>query len=63
MTTTFRTQVLHLPSTPLGLLPERWAVEHHCTLCRARVATDELIAHAQDHVPADVDGELHDRVP
>ena len=50
MTTTFRTQVLYLPPTPLGLLPGRWAVEHRCTICRVRVATDDLTSHAQEHV-------------
>jgi hypothetical protein len=49
MTVTYRTVVLHISPTPLGLLPERWTVEHHCSLCRQRVAPAELIAHAQDH--------------
>ncbi len=62
MTTTFRTQVLYLPPTPLGLLPGRWSVEHHCTLCRARVSADELIAHAQDHAAVAIDAQ-HGRVP
>jgi hypothetical protein len=42
----YRTTVLHLPATPLGLLPQRWRVEHHCTTCHQRVASDQLIAHA-----------------
>ena len=50
MTTTFRTEVLYLPPTPLGLLPGRWAMEHHCTICRVKVATDDLTSHAQEHV-------------
>jgi hypothetical protein len=37
MTVTYRTVVLHIPPTPLGLLPERWTVEHRCSLCRQRV--------------------------
>lgn len=49
MTVTFRTIVLHLPPTPLGLLPEKWAVEHWCGLCRCRVSAEQLIAHAQGH--------------
>lgn len=49
MTVTYRTFVLHLPPTPLGLLPERWAIEHRCSRCRQRVAPEQLIAHAQDH--------------
>ncbi len=28
MTTIFRTLVLDLPSTPLGLLPRRWKIDH-----------------------------------
>ena len=49
MTTIFRTLVLHLPATPLGLLPGRWNIEHWCTLCRSQVATQDLVAHAQAH--------------
>lgn len=50
--TIFQTMVLDLPPTPLGLLGRRWVVEHRCTLCYAKVATDELIHHAQDHAEA-----------
>lgn len=63
MNTTFRTQVSYLPPTPLGLVPGRWAIEHHCTLCRRRVAADELIAHAQDHAVGATEDPRHDRVP
>jgi hypothetical protein len=49
MTTTYRTAVVYLPATPLGLLPGRWAIEHHCTVCRTKVASDDLIRHAQAH--------------
>ncbi len=63
MTTTFRTQVLYLPPTPLGLLPGRWAVEHHCSLCRSRVAPDDLIRHAQDHSAMTTQDAGRDRVP
>jgi hypothetical protein len=49
MTTIFRTLVLDLPPTPLGLLPRRWKIEHRCTLCRSEVATQDLVAHAQAH--------------
>lgn len=51
MTATFRTVVLDLPPTPLGLLPRQWRVEHQCTLCHDKVATDELIDHARAHSP------------
>ena len=54
MTVTFRTVVLHLPPTPLGLLPEKWAVEHRCSLCHCLVSAEQLISHAQGH-------ERHDR--
>ena len=63
MTTTFRTQVLYLPPTPLGLLGGRWAIEHHCTLCRAMVTTDDLLSHAQNHAAVTVDDTRHQRVP
>jgi hypothetical protein len=53
MTITYRTVVLHLPPTPLGLLPERWAVEHWCNACRQRVTSDQLVAHARDHDSTD----------
>jgi hypothetical protein len=49
MTITFQTVVLRLPPTPLGLLPERWVVEHWCPTCRHSVGTEELLAHAQAH--------------
>jgi hypothetical protein len=49
MTTTFRTVVVDLPPTPLGLLPRRWKIEHWCTLCRSEVATQDLVAHTQTH--------------
>ena len=62
MTATFRTVVAHLPPTPLGLLPERWTIEHHCTVCRSKVATDDLIAHAQAHA-ADAGIERPQREP
>jgi hypothetical protein len=64
MTTTYRTDVAYLPPTPLGLLPGRWAIRHHCTLCRASVATDDLIPHAQTHTATvSVEEPGHDRVP
>ena len=53
MTFTYRTVVLHLPPTPLGLLPERWAVEHWCNACRQRVTPDQLVPHARDHESTD----------
>ncbi|MHB1535297.1 MAG: hypothetical protein ACYC1D_11960 [Acidimicrobiales bacterium] len=46
MTTSYRSIVLHVPPTPLGLLPERWIVEHWCNLCNQRVTAEQLIAHA-----------------
>lgn len=49
MTLTYRTSVLHLPETPMGLLPERWKVEHRSTACHHPVEPDQPIAHAQEH--------------
>ena len=46
---TYRTSVLRLPETPLGLLQQRWSVQHHCTACRHHVEPDQLIIHARDH--------------
>lgn len=56
MTMTYRTVVVHLPPTPLGLLPERWRIEHWCSRCRRRVPPAQLITHAQGHDRADHDG-------
>lgn len=53
--TFYRTVVLHIPPTPLGLLPERWAVEHWCTACRRQVTTDQLILHARGHYSTSAD--------
>jgi hypothetical protein len=53
MTITYRTVVVHVPPTPLGLLPERWTIEHCCSLCRQRVTPPQLIAHAQGHEQAE----------
>ncbi len=60
MTTIFRTTVLDLPPTPLGLLPRRWVVEHHCTVCRSVVATQDLVSHAQHHATVTTED---DRIP
>jgi hypothetical protein len=49
MTVAYRTIVLHVPPTPLGMCPERWVVEHWCNECHQRVATNDLVAHAQRH--------------
>lgn len=56
MRLTYRTVVAHLPPTPMGLLPERWAVEHRCDVCRQRVASDQLVDHARDHDRSEVFG-------
>lgn len=42
-----------LRPTPFGLIPERWRLEHWCGICRERVATDQLVAHAQGHERAE----------
>lgn len=47
--TVFRTEVLDLAPTPMGLLPRRWKVAHRCETCRAQVKTEELISHARSH--------------
>jgi hypothetical protein len=49
MTAVFKTFVLKLDSSPLGLLAERWVIEHWCTACRQNVGAAELLAHAQAH--------------
>jgi hypothetical protein len=47
VTLTFRTVVLDVPPSPLGMSPGRIVIEHHCDLCRATVVTAELGAHAR----------------
>ncbi len=59
MTTSYRTHVHYLQATPLGLLPGRWAVEQHCTVCRRKVATADLIAHAETHMAEVDEASLH----
>ena len=49
MTLSYRTVVLHLPPTPMGLLPERWAVERRCDVCCQGVTSDQLVDHARGH--------------
>lgn len=53
--TAYRTTVNLVPPTPLGLLPARWVIEHHCRACRQQVPTDQLIDHAQTHHAAVAD--------
>ena len=49
MTVTFRTLVLDVPPTPLGLLPGRVIIEHWCDHCHHKVAIEQLAAHAGAH--------------
>jgi hypothetical protein len=44
--TLFRTDVVKVPPTPLGLLHGGWSVQHHCRTCRQMVRSDELVSHA-----------------
>ena len=53
MTTTYYTVVAYIPPTPLGLLPERWSIQHQCICCHERVTPDQLVAHAQSHAQAE----------
>lgn len=46
---TYRTIVYWVPPSPLGLVGKRWAIEHHCNLCRQPVSTEDLLSHTQDH--------------
>lgn len=49
MTITFRTVVLDVPPTPLGLLPRRFVIEHWCNECGQQVDHGALAAHARAH--------------
>lgn len=45
----YRTLVYWIDPSPLGLVGDRWAIEHRCNHCRQAVPTDQLLAHAQAH--------------
>ena len=45
----YRTLVYWIEPSPLGLVGNRWAIEHRCNLCRQAVPTDQLLGHAQAH--------------
>lgn len=47
--TVYKTDVVWVGPSPLGLVGSRWVVEHWCTTCRQPVPGDQLVAHAQDH--------------
>jgi hypothetical protein len=47
--TLFRTDVVKVPPTPLGLLREDWSVQHRCGTCCQTVRSEELVSHAQQH--------------
>ncbi len=47
--TFFRTDVVKVPPTPLGLLEECWKVQHRCATCRRVVRSQDLVAHAHEH--------------
>jgi hypothetical protein len=51
MTVIYRTLVYWVPPSPLGLVGNRWAIEHRCDLCHRTVPTDQLLSHAKDHAP------------
>jgi hypothetical protein len=49
MTITFRTVVLDMAPTPLGLLPRRFLIEHWCNECGDKIGHDALADHARTH--------------
>jgi hypothetical protein len=53
MSVRYRTEVVRLPATPLGLLPSRLAVTVRCEVCFVPVELDHqaLIDHAAGHDP------------
>ena len=48
----FRTEVFYVPPSPLGLVGDRWVVQHRCAICHEHVAGDQLLIHAQRHPSA-----------
>jgi hypothetical protein len=48
-TVSFRTVVLDVPPSPMGLLPRKFVVSHRCNRCGQTVLTDQLVEHAQAH--------------
>lgn len=51
MNVIYRTLVYWVTPSPLGLVGNRWAIEHRCSLCHETVPTDQLLTHAQGHAP------------
>jgi hypothetical protein len=47
--TSYRTIVIHVPASPLGLSPARWILDHWCNTCHQKVPTNELITHSNQH--------------
>ena len=41
----FRTEVFYVPPSPLGLVGNRWVVQHRCTICHQHVPGDQLVTH------------------
>lgn len=46
---TFRTVVLDVPPSPLGMSPRRIVIQHWCNECRQKVDNDSLSAHTRAH--------------
>ena len=47
--TTYRTIVLYVQPSPLGLVGDRWIINHWCNTCHHNVPADQLIAHTKTH--------------
>jgi hypothetical protein len=45
----YRTVVYWIDPSPLGLVGNRWSIEHRCTRCRQTMPTNQLPAHPQAH--------------
>ena len=54
-----QTLVYRIEPSPLGLLDNRWAMEHRCNLCRRAVPTDQLLNHRPSPRRADLRPKSH----
>jgi hypothetical protein len=55
--TTYRTIVFYVSPSPNGPFGDRWAVNHFCRRCRAKVDQGDLVAHAIYHEATEPPGQ------
>jgi hypothetical protein len=56
----YYTVVRWIPPSPLGLVGNRWVIDHRCDICYQQVPTDQLLAHTKNHTEAGIIAERPD---